>query len=113
VIRTLSFFQAEDGIRAFHVTGVQTCALPILGALDRAGLIRRDVPTVHGPSLGAAIDENDIRRPTATAAAKQRALAAPGGVRTNVDRKSVVEGRRGGPGGGQARRQQYSAAHRD
>src|SRR5436309_12144357 len=24
------FFQAEDGIRYFHVTGVQTCALPIL-----------------------------------------------------------------------------------
>src|SRR5690625_6117098 len=24
------FFQAEDGIRAGHVTGVQTCALPIL-----------------------------------------------------------------------------------
>src|SRR5690606_39387144 len=24
------FFQAEDGIRDFHVTGVQTCALPIL-----------------------------------------------------------------------------------
>src|SRR5690606_40389488 len=22
-------FQAEDGIRVFHVTGVQTCALPI------------------------------------------------------------------------------------
>src|SRR6266700_6696855 len=29
------FFQAEDGIRDFHVTGVQTCALPISGA-DRA-----------------------------------------------------------------------------
>src|SRR5690606_25419137 len=26
------FFQAEDGIRDFHVTGVQTCALPISGA---------------------------------------------------------------------------------
>src|SRR5207302_4977945 len=26
----LFFFQAEDGIRDFHVTGVQTCALPIL-----------------------------------------------------------------------------------
>src|SRR5690606_39824140 len=26
---TLFFFQAEDGIRDFHVTGVQTCALPI------------------------------------------------------------------------------------
>src|SRR5690606_39973320 len=24
------FFQAEDGIRDLHVTGVQTCALPIL-----------------------------------------------------------------------------------
>src|SRR5690606_40308828 len=26
----LLFYQAEDGIRTFHVTGVQTCALPIL-----------------------------------------------------------------------------------
>src|SRR5690606_40541529 len=25
----LFFFHAEDGIRDFHVTGVQTCALPI------------------------------------------------------------------------------------
>src|SRR5690606_40410339 len=25
------FLQAEDGIRDFHVTGVQTCALPISG----------------------------------------------------------------------------------
>src|SRR5688500_20260371 len=25
------FFQAEDGIRGYKVTGVQTCALPILG----------------------------------------------------------------------------------
>src|SRR5690606_41030138 len=28
------FFQAEDGIRDFHVTGVQTCALPISGYLQ-------------------------------------------------------------------------------
>src|SRR5690606_40950061 len=27
-------FQAEDGIRDFHVTGVQTCALPISEALE-------------------------------------------------------------------------------
>src|SRR5690606_39511863 len=27
----LFFFQAEDGIRDFHVTGVQTCTLPICG----------------------------------------------------------------------------------
>src|SRR5690606_40178504 len=30
------FFQAEDGIRDFHVTGVQTCALPISLALVTA-----------------------------------------------------------------------------
>src|SRR5690606_32550366 len=29
-------FQAEDGIRDFHVTGVQTCALPILVVAGRA-----------------------------------------------------------------------------
>src|SRR5439155_7759730 len=28
---TAFFFQAEDGIRDGHVTGVQTCALPISG----------------------------------------------------------------------------------
>src|SRR5690606_39937690 len=28
------FFQAEDGIRDFHVTGVQTCALPICHRVD-------------------------------------------------------------------------------
>src|SRR5207302_4447817 len=28
------FFQAEDGIRDFHVTGVQTCALPIYYRLE-------------------------------------------------------------------------------
>src|SRR5690625_3007692 len=34
------FFQAEDGIRDGHVTGVQTCALPIflLGGVSGCGL---------------------------------------------------------------------------
>src|SRR5205807_6521935 len=30
------FFQAEDGIRDYKVTGVQTCALPIYGAAPAA-----------------------------------------------------------------------------
>src|SRR5690606_41032437 len=34
-------FQAEDGIRDFHVTGVQTCALPILGLGAACGLAWR------------------------------------------------------------------------
>src|SRR5690606_40344731 len=33
------FFQAEDGIRDFHVTGVQTCALPILEQTKNAVVI--------------------------------------------------------------------------
>src|SRR5690606_39404134 len=38
------FFQAEDGIRYFHVTGVQTCALPIFsGRL----IGEQDLRTVH------------------------------------------------------------------
>src|SRR5207253_6024939 len=32
------FFQAEDGIRDGHVTGVQTCALPIYEALTMPGI---------------------------------------------------------------------------
>src|SRR5690606_27849231 len=37
------FFQAEDGIRDFHVTGVQTCALPIF--IWSCGV----VPTIGAP----------------------------------------------------------------
>src|SRR5256885_5914054 len=36
------FFQAEDGIRDYKVTGVQTCALPILPRL-----LRRAQPAVR------------------------------------------------------------------
>src|SRR5690606_41070063 len=32
-------FQAEDGIRDFHVTGVQTCALPIYFVASGLGLV--------------------------------------------------------------------------
>ena len=56
----------------------------ILGELDRAGLIHREAGTVHAPTMGEAIDANDIRRATATPEAQQRALAAPGGVPTKV-----------------------------
>src|SRR6266496_5121006 len=31
LLLSVFFFQAEDGIRDLYVTGVQTCALPILG----------------------------------------------------------------------------------
>src|SRR5690606_39724029 len=37
------FFQAEDGIRDFHVTGVQTCALPIYPRFARSD-VTTDLP---------------------------------------------------------------------
>src|SRR2546426_3579352 len=36
------FFQAEDGIRDYKVTGVQTCALPISVAPERTDLLMRE-----------------------------------------------------------------------
>mgnify|MGYP007026200031 CR=1 FL=1 len=35
------FFQAEDGIRDYDVTGVQTCALPISQLIAQGGLYAR------------------------------------------------------------------------
>jgi dihydroxy-acid dehydratase len=70
----------------FHVEDVNRAGgiFTILGALDRAGLVRRDVGTVHARTMGEGIDANDVRRETCKAEAKQRSLAAPGGVRTIV-----------------------------
>src|SRR5256885_6943597 len=44
------FFQAEDGIRDYKVTGVQTCALPICDLItvhDRAGQLVREFEWDH------------------------------------------------------------------
>ncbi|EZQ12544.1 hypothetical protein CF98_38550, partial [Halopseudomonas bauzanensis] len=55
----------------------------ILGQLDRAGLIRRDQPTVHAATLGQAIERWDISR-TDSQKVRDFYLAAPGGVPTQV-----------------------------
>src|SRR5690606_40291718 len=50
-------FQAEDGIRDFHVTGVQTCALPIsgrpTGSAGRSGYAVPARPAGSAPGLSA------------------------------------------------------------
>src|SRR3989454_7452209 len=58
----LFFFQAEDGIRDYKVTGVQTCALPILRyeaqrAAALLGLHERTREREGGGSRGAASEE--------------------------------------------------------
>ncbi|MFC3206152.1 dihydroxy-acid dehydratase [Aquamicrobium soli] len=55
----------------------------ILGQLDRAGLIKRDLPTVHTATLGQAIEHWDVSR-THSQKVRDFYLAAPGGVPSQV-----------------------------
>jgi dihydroxy-acid dehydratase len=64
----------EDVHRAGGVMG-------ILGELDRAGLLNRDAPMVHAPSLEDALSRHDVRR-TTSKATRAFYAAAPGGVAT-------------------------------
>src|SRR5690606_40739406 len=73
--QSVFFFQAEDGIRDFHVTGVQTCALPIsahrvlaiqLAQVDREYTVRRGdtlslIATRHDVSLASLRQANGLR----------------------------------------------------
>src|SRR5215208_7589277 len=82
------FFQAEDGIRDGHVTGVQTCALPIyVGAalvLDHGG-----EEAVTNSMLGAYPEENGY--PIDDVA--HEFMSLEGSFRRDLERaKSVVQG---------------------
>ena len=66
-------YHMEDVHRAGGVMG-------ILGELDRASLIQRDVPTVHSPSMGQALESWDIMRQGDESATRVMFKAAPGGV---------------------------------
>ena len=70
---------------SYHLEDVHLAGgiMAILGELDRAGLIHRDVPTVHSPTLGTAIDAFDVRR-TRDPAVQEFFRAAPGGVSTTA-----------------------------
>src|SRR5436309_12097714 len=56
------FFQAEDGIRDFHVTGVQTCALPISESFKLGGTRGALIAGVlrGGPADKAGIRPGDV-----------------------------------------------------
>jgi dihydroxy-acid dehydratase len=55
--------------------------MAILGQLERAGLLNRNLPTVHSATIGDAIDRWDISRAN-DEAVRKFFLAAPGGVPT-------------------------------
>ncbi|MGS2614803.1 dihydroxy-acid dehydratase [Micromonospora sp. LZ34] len=54
----------------------------ILGELDRAGLLNREVHAVHSPTLTRWLADWDVRGGSATPEAVELFHAAPGGVRT-------------------------------
>src|SRR5690606_39636334 len=87
------FFQAEDGIRDFHVTGVQTCALPIFALAllllaAWAGLVRMGWPwplparlvLLHGPVVIGGFFGTVIGLERAVAIARPWAYGAPAGA---------------------------------
>src|SRR5690606_40144677 len=57
------FFQAEDGIRDFHVTGVQTCALPIFLEHSRTHLASVRAGFFGGHVLGSQQYAGGAKRP--------------------------------------------------
>jgi dihydroxy-acid dehydratase len=76
VAPAVSDVHIEDVHRAGGIMG-------ILGELDRAGLLHRDVPTVHSKTLGEALDQYDVVR-TRDEAIHTFYRAAPGGVLTQT-----------------------------
>jgi dihydroxy-acid dehydratase len=58
--------------------------MAILGELERAGLLHREVPTVHAPTMADALSRWDVRAKGRAPGDTAMALfaAAPGGVRT-------------------------------
>jgi dihydroxy-acid dehydratase len=57
--------------------------MAILGELDRAGLLKTALPTVHSPTLADALDDWDVGR-TRNNKVHEFYAAAPGGVPTQV-----------------------------
>jgi len=76
VAPSTQLFHMEDVHRAGGIMG-------ILAELDRAGLIHRDVATVHSRTMGDALDRWDVMN-TDDELVKAFYRAAPGGVPTQV-----------------------------
>src|SRR5207253_6960844 len=90
------FFQAEDGIRDGHVTGVQTCALPIssraAGGID---LLRAEIDRTRRDAdagwRSARAGERDGPRRTRSVVSDRERTAANAGHRGKIGRASCRE----------------------
>ena len=75
------FFQAEDGIRVYDVTGVQTCALPICPAVLRRAMYLLQKRTIPIPALQL------FDAPSAGFGVKEVAVTATSIAAFEVDKK--------------------------
>ena len=75
--------KVAPNIQKYHMEDVHRAGgIPsILGALDRAGLLHPDLPTVHSPTMKDALDRWDITR-TEDEAVRTFFKAGPGGIPT-------------------------------
>ena len=83
--RVPNLCKVSPSVANVHVEDVHRAGgiMAILGELDRAGLIHREVPTVHTATLGQALDRYDVCGATGGEGANAEFFrAAPGGVRT-------------------------------
>src|SRR5256885_6956133 len=86
-VSVVFFFQAEDGIRDYKVTGVQTCALPISGTARRGQARRPRCNSCRRARWYAPRSPGSPRRRAPRAPVRR---AQPGRPPSARDRKSVV-----------------------
>src|SRR5690606_40273947 len=92
------FFQAEDGIRDFHVTGVKTCALPISAEYVPKKPIphplqKRTISSRKKNSNSSPSSNSPQLQKTITNSKKKNNKDSSQSIRLPKDRKSVVLGK--------------------
>src|SRR5438093_12440389 len=90
--RRIFFFQAEDGIRVWSVTGVQTCALPIY-PLGVAILVDKPV-IIADPERGTARDLKEVRDHVLRQRSEERRVGKESRSRRAPDQQKQTSGRR-------------------
>ncbi len=83
--RVPNLAKVAPSTQLYHMEDVHRAGgvMAILGELDRAGLIHRDCPTVHSPTMGEAIATWDVMQ-TKDSAVLEFYKAAPGGIPTQT-----------------------------
>jgi len=80
--QTPNLCKVAPSVQYYHMEDVHRAGgiFAILGELDRAGLLQRDVPTVHSATMGEGLEKWDVMR-TDAVDVQQFYRAAPGGER--------------------------------